>query len=677
MDIGGTFTDIVTYDEKTKQYRATKASTTPGELSRGVISGMGTLIEDLSAIDFIVHGTTQGLNAFLERRGVDVLLLATAGVEDSYHIARGPRYELYNAQYRKPRPLIERKDVVGIRGRLQYDGSELTPLDEDAVRAAAVRARENGYGAVAVGFLFSYKNPAHELRAREILLEELGEDFTVALSHESAKEWREYERTSSAVVEAYTGPVVRNYLLDLEEQLGDRGVDVPLHIMQSSGGVLTARSARARPLQTLLSGPVGGAIGCEKLTETLSTNNLIGVDMGGTSFDVSLVIDGVPDVSTEATLEGQPMLMSVVNIHTIGAGGGSVAWIEAGGLRVGPRSAGASPGPACYGRGGVEPTVTDANLVLGRVDADTFAGGQIRLDRTAAETALATVGDRLGLSVIDIAEGICDVANSQMAQAIRTITIARGIEPRDFALVAFGGAGAMHAAFLARELGIAETVVPRFPGAFSAWGMLQSNVRKDFTEPYFFLDEDLDLADMSRTLREMEESAVESLAHEGIPADRRIAEHSVDVRYQLQEFFLTVPLASADEPLEEGFMDTLARRFSAQYEERYGHANYGAPIEVVTLRTRVIGELDSTDTRRIAEATSAEFPHEIRQVIFDREPRDTIIVERESLGAGHTLSGPAIILEATATTVVPPGFTVAVDPHGALIIRNLDIEGES
>ena len=676
MDIGGTFTDIVTYDESRKTFRATKASTTPGELSRGVIEGLGSLVDDLSEIDFVVHGTTQGLNAFLERRGVDVLLLATDGVEDSYHIARGPRLELYNAQYRKPKPLIERKDVVGIPGRLQYDGGELTPLDESAVRTAAQRAKDGGYGAIAVAFLFSYKNPEHELRAREILREELGEDFAISLSHESAKEWREYERTSSAVVEAYTGPVVRNYLLDLEEQLADRGVDVPLHIMQSSGGVLTAKSARERPLQTLLSGPVGGAIGCEKLTENLSTNNLIGVDMGGTSFDVSLVIDGVPDVSTEATLEGQPMLMSVVNIHTIGAGGGSVAWIEAGGLRVGPRSAGATPGPACYGRGGVEPTVTDANLVLGRVDADTFAGGQMRLDLEASERALASVGERLGLGVIDIAEGICDVANTQMAQAIRTITVSRGIEPRDFALVAFGGAGPMHAVFLAKELGIAETVVPRFPGAFSAWGMLQGNVRKDFTEPYYFLDEDLDTADMSRTLRGMEEDAVESLEHEGIPSERRLAEHSVDVRYRLQEFFLTVPLTSADEPLDPDFKDRLARRFAKQYEERYGHSNYGAPIEVVTLRTRVTGELDNSDARAVEAAGSSEFPHEIRQVVFDREPRDTVIVDREQLSAGHSFAGPAIVLEATATTVVPPNFTVTVDPYGALIIRNLEIEGE-
>ncbi|MFF8892796.1 hydantoinase/oxoprolinase family protein [Brevibacterium casei] len=675
MDIGGTFTDIVTYDNHARRYRATKSSTTPGELSRGVISGLESVIDDLSDIDFTVHGTTQGLNAFLERRGVGVLLLATDGVEDSYHIARGPRLELYNAQYRKPEPLIERKDVIGIPGRLAYDGSELEPLDDDAVRAAARRVREGGYGAVAVAYLFSYKNPDHERRTREILREELGADFTVALSHESAKEWREYERTSSAVVEAYTGPVVRDYLRNLEDELAGRGVDAPLHIMQSSGGILTAASAREHPLQTLFSGPVGGAIGGAKLAESLESRNLIGVDMGGTSFDVSLVIDGVPDVSTEAVLEGQPMLMSVVNIHTIGAGGGSVAWIEAGGLRVGPRSAGASPGPACYGRGGVEPTVTDANLVLGRVSAEGFAAGHMDLDLGAARTALATIGEPLGLGLIDIAEGICDVANTQMAQAIRTITISRGIEPRDFTLVAFGGAGPMHAVFLARELGIRETVVPRFPGAFSAWGMLQGDVRKDFTQPYFHLDEDIDRNDMAQTLGRIETEALASLAEEGVPEDKRFAHHSVDVRYQLQEFFLTVPLDSAAEPLEADFADRLAQRFADQYEARYGHANLGAPIEIVTLRTRVTGVLESAEERRSEHTEDTGFPSRRQSVVFDREARDTMVVDRKDLRAGHAFDGPAIVLEDTATTVVPPGFSVRVDAQGALIIRNLEVEG--
>jgi N-methylhydantoinase A len=672
MDIGGTFTDIVTFDKTTTKDSAAKASTTPENLSQGVLEGLESLVDDLSDIDFIVHGTTQGLNAFLERRGVSVLLLATSGLEDVYHIARGPRLELYNAQYRKPKPLLDRKDVVGIAGRLEYSGLELEALDEEGVRNAAIRAKTEGYGAIAVAYLFSYKNATHELRTREIILEVLGEDFTVSLSHEAAKEWREYERTSSAVVEAYTGPVVRNYLLDLEQQLDRRGVEVPLHIMQSSGGVLTAKSARQRPLQTLLSGPVGGAIGGARLTDMLENRNLIGIDMGGTSFDVSLVIDGKPDVSTEAVLEGLPLLMSVVNIHTIGAGGGSVAWLEAGGLRVGPRSAGATPGPACYGRGGVEPTVTDANFVLGRVDAETFAGGLVKLDQPAAEAALMTVGQELGLNTIEIAEGICDVANSQMAQAIRTITISRGIEPRDFSLVAFGGAGPMHAVFLAKELGIKETIIPRFPGAFSAWGMLQGDIRKDFSEPYFFLDADLDRVDLCRVLRQMHVDALESLVSEGIPEEDRKVAHSIDVRYQSQEFFLTVPLLSIDEVLREDFLDVLATRFSTLYQERYEHSNLGAPIEIVTLRTRVIGELEATESTTIGEATDTNFPHEVRGVIFERKELPTLIIDRDVLLFRHSFQGPAIVLEATATTVVPPGFEVTVDKYGALIIHNLN-----
>lgn len=676
MDIGGTFTDIVRFDEETGEFSATKASTTPGQLSTGVLSGLESIVGDLTDIDFLVHGTTQGLNAFLERRGVRVLLLATQGVEDVYHIARGPRTRLYDAQYHKPEPLVERKDVVGIAGRFQYDGTELQPLDEAAVRRAAERAKAEGYGAVAVAYLFSYRNAAHELRTREIIREVLGADFTVALSHEAAKEWREYERTSSAVIEAYTGPVVRNYLVDLEEKLSDRGVEAPLHIMQSSGGVLTANSARERPLQTLLSGPVGGAIGGEALAKIVGNKNLIGVDMGGTSFDVSLVVDGVPDVSTEASLEGLPMLMSIVNIHTIGAGGGSVAWVEAGGLRVGPRSAGAQPGPACYGRGGTEPTVTDANFVLGRVDAKNFAGGQMHLDRDAAHAALESVGGELGLSIVEMAEGICNVANSQMAQAIRTITISRGIEPRDFSLVAFGGAGPMHAVFLAKELGIRETVVPRFPGAFSAWGMLQGDIRRDFTEPYYFLDEDVDATDMSRVLREVESTALHSLESEGVPADDRHAEHAVDVRYVGQEYFLTIPLESADEPVREGFLTSLGERFAQAYEARYGHSTLGAPLEIVTLRTRVVGRLKGASTYYIGEAESPTFAHETRQVIFDGQQLDTLVTERDELLAGHTFAGPAIVIEATATTVVPPGFEVSVDAHGSLIITNLDIESE-
>lgn len=669
MDIGGTFTDVVTYDEQTGAFSAGKASTTPGNLSEGVLTGLGSVVDSPADIGFLVHGTTQGLNAFLERRGVPVLLLATDGVQDSYHIARGPRTRLYDLHYRKPEPLVPRRDVVGIGGRMTSDGTELSSLDEQAVRAAAHTAAAGGHGAIAVAFLFSYANPSHELRAREILLEELGEDFTVSLSHEAAKEWREYERTSSAVVEAYTGPIVRRYLLDLEQRLTDQGLHVPLHVMQSSGGILTAESARRRPLQTLLSGPVGGAIACAELSAVSGRPNLIGIDMGGTSFDVSLIVDGEPDVTAEAHLEGLPMLMSVVNIHTVGAGGGSVAWAEAGGLRVGPRSAGARPGPACYGRGGTEPTVTDANLVLGRIDPEGFAGGQLTLDVDAARTAVAGLGSAFGLSDVAMAEGICDVANSKMAQAIRTITVSRGIEPRDSSMVAFGGAGPMHAVFLAAELGITETIVPRFPGAFSAWGMLQTRIRKDLTEPYFRPEADLDAADMAAHLRRMEDDAAATLAGEGVQPEHRTVAHAVDIRYAEQEYTLTVPLESADESSGEQFLAVVAERFAKMHESRYGHANLGAPIELVTLRTTGWGDLGKPAPQAWPMASSPDFAHAVRPVVFAGEQHDTVIVHRDVLFSGHRLSGPAVIVEATATTVVPPGYDITVDAIGSLIVR--------
>jgi N-methylhydantoinase A len=669
MDIGGTFTDVVTYDDDSGVFAASKASTTPDDLSEGVMAGLESVVASPGDIGFLVHGTTQGLNAFLERRGVPVLLLGTAGAEDTYHIARGPRTRLYDLHYRKPTPLVPRRDVVGIGGRIAADGTELVPLDEPAVRAAAATAAERGMGAIAIAFLFSFKNPAHELRAREIVLEELGEDFTVSVSHEAAKEWREYERTSSAVIEGYTGPIVRRYLTDLEVRLRAGGLTVPLHVMQSSGGILTADSARRRPLQTLLSGPVGGAIACAELSQVAGRPNLIGVDMGGTSFDVSLIVDGEPDVSAEARLEGLPMLMSVVNIHTVGAGGGSVAWTEAGGLRVGPRSAGARPGPACYGRGGDEPTVTDANLVLGRIDPAGFAGGQMTLDTGRAVAAVEALAGTFGLDVTAMAEGICDVANSKMAQAIRTITVSRGIEPRDSSLVAFGGAGPMHAVFLAQELGITETIVPRMPGAFSAWGMLQTRIRKDFTEPYFHLDADLDGQDMAAVLRGLEEHGLATLADEGVQARHRSATHAVDIRYAAQEYTLTIPLTDAAEPAAPDFLTVIAERFAEMHKSRYGHANLGAPIEFVTLRTTAFGDLGRPEPQKWPPARSPDFPHEVRPVVFGGAERDTVVVRRDDLFAGHRFGGPAVIVEDTATTVVPPGFEISVDDIGALIIR--------
>ncbi|MCK2216348.1 hydantoinase/oxoprolinase family protein [Actinomadura sp. ATCC 31491] len=672
MDIGGTFTDVVCYDERTGAVTASKAPTTPEDLTEGVFAALGRVVEDPGAISFFVHGTTQGLNALLERKGGRVLLLAGAGAGDVYRIARGNRDRMFDLRYRKPAPLVPPGDVMEAGGRLDHRGRELVPLEEEAVRRAARRAREEGFDAVAVCLLFSYADPVHELRAGEILRAELGEDVLVVLSHEVAREWREYERTSSAVLEAYTGPVVRRYLARIGRRFAERGLTVPVHVMQSSGGLVNAAHAMRRPLQTLLSGPVGGTMGGVAAARLLSRaggpsrDNVICVDMGGTSFDVSLVVGGRPDVSAEARIEGHPVLMPVVNLHTIGAGGGSIAYAEAGALRVGPESAGAVPGPACYGRGGARATVTDANVVLGRVDPAWFAGGLMTLDMAAAHRAIGALAAELGMDPLRLAEGVCDVANAKMAQAIRTLTVDHGIEPREFALVAFGGAGAMHAAFIARELGIPEVVVPRFPGAFSAWGMLEADVRRDLTQPYFRPQDTLDGADMSGNLVMLEREALAALAAQGVPEERRRVEHAADLRYEGQDYTLTVPLRDAAEPAEPGFLTALAARYADAHTARYGHATPEAPVEVVMLRSTGLGSFP----RAAAPAPPPE-PEQaapvVRDVIFDGVAHPTPVLRRSSLDGA--LAGPAVIVEETATTVVPPGCLATVGAGGFLIVK--------
>jgi N-methylhydantoinase A len=668
MDIGGTFTDLVAFDERDGSYVTRKVSTTPADLTEGVLEGLDQLLDSADDISFIVHGTTQGLNAFLQRRGERVLLLATRGARDVYHIARGARHELYDLHYRKPQPLVRRRDTIAITGRLDYRGEEVERLSEAEIRAAAGQARDEGITAFAVAFLFSYLNPVHELEAERIILEEFPE-ASVSLSHRAAREWREYERTSSTVLNAYIAPVVERYLDRLQRSMTERGLTVPLHVMQSSGGILTAQTAREQPIQTLLSGPAGGAMGGAAVAEILGRPNLLCVDMGGTSFDMSLIVDGQPDTVQETELEGLPLLMPIVKIHTIGAGGGSLAYLEAGGLRVGPESAGAQPGPACYGRGGTQPTVTDANLVLGRIDPAFFLGGAMQLDVEAAHAAVASLAAKLGMEPLELAEGILDVVNAKMAQAIRTITVEQGIAPADFAIVAFGGAGAMHAAFLAEELDIPEVIVPVFPGSFSAWGMLRTKLRHDFTTPYYKAATEADRAEMKRLLDELADEGRRALRSEGVAEDKVEVTSLVDMRYVAQEFSLPVPLDSSelDDP---NFAAIVAERFHQAYDARYGHANPSAPVEFVSVRATTYGDLGRAEAKRLNGAQPDSHDASSRKVIFARAEHEAAVAVRDSLAPGASLAGPAIVEEPTATTVVPPGWVATVDEHGFLVLRN-------
>jgi N-methylhydantoinase A len=665
VDIGGTFTDVITTDTESGQVTVGKTSTTPHDLTEGILNGLDSVVPSFDEISFLVHGTTQGLNAFLQRRGERVMLLATEGSGDVYHIARGNRDSLYDIHYRKPVPLVPKRDIFEIPGRLNYRGEERTPLDVAVLKKVAKKAKEENFGAIAISFLFSYVNPEHELSAAQILADELGDDFPIRLSHQVAREWREYERTSSTVLDAYIAPGVRRYLSHLKKNLNERQVSAALHVMQSNGGIMTDEVASRQCLQTLLSGPVGGTVGGASLAQEMGMQNLICVDMGGTSFDVSLIVEGEPDIDVEASLEGLPILAAVTKIHTIGAGGGSVAYIEGGGLRVGPRSAGAQPGPACYGRGGLEPTVTDSDLVLGRVDPSWFAGGTVDLDLGMAEMAVKGVADQLGLSVRELAEGISSIIDSKMAQAIRTITVEKGLEPRDYTVLAYGGAGPVHAAFVADELGISTVIVPRYPGAFSAWGMLQTDLRQDLSDALFARLDNFEPEALIERYEAMAKSGRDGVSEQGTGAGAIAVRRGIDLRYEGQEYTLTIPIPDELEADDPKFAELMGELFHEAYRRRFGHSNEGAPIEIVTLRSTAVGTIERRPLVReeIHPKQAIGIAH---SMVFNGQEIEAVSVQRGALNPGTWLVGPALVLEETATTVVPPGWRLDVDGLGCL-----------
>jgi N-methylhydantoinase A len=590
----------------------------------------------------------------------------TAGLRDAYSIARHDRKELYTLQYRKPERLVPRRDVHEVGERLRWDGSVETALDEASLRPVIDAVKGEGIEAVAVCLIHAYVNPVHELQAREVLLRECP-GLSVTLSHEIAREWREYERASTAVLNAYVAPRVEGYLRDLEEELAARDVEPRLHVMQSNGGITTAAKARQQPVQTLLSGPVGGTIGGAALAKVTGRPNLLCIDMGGTSFDLSLIVDGMPTVSTETELEGLPILMPLVDIHTIGAGGGSLGWLEAGGLRVGPQSAGADPGPACYGRGGTEPTVTDANLQLGRLDPEFFLGGRMSLDVEAAARALDSIGSQLGLETAAFAEGMLAIVNANMADAMRTITVKQGIDPRDYSLVAFGGAGPMHAVWLAQELEIGEVIVPWSPGTFSAWGMLQTDIRHDVVQSFYQPVAALDgPAAVAAVYADLQTEGAELLAAEGTGDAERYFARSADMRYVGQEYTVTVPIAAEIDLAE------IDAAFHDQHRVRYGHSTPGAPVEFVNLRLAAFGRIGGGAAPFTPPAGDEPALIGQRRVVFDGEEHTTEVVRRDRLRPGDTHDGPVVIEEDGSTTVVPPGYTLRVDDHGNLLITGRD-----
>jgi N-methylhydantoinase A len=666
-DIGGTFTDLVFQDADTGHCAVAKILTTPQNPALAVIDGLIAHLPADSNIEFFIHGTTVGLNAVLTRRGAKVALLTTENYRDIYTIQGNDRREIFSIHWRKPKPLVTIPDTFTARERINAKGDIEVPLDRRDLDALIEAVKERGYEAVAICFLFAFRNGAHEREAAAYLSDRLP-GISITLSHQVSPEWREYARTSTAAMDAYVSPVVRRYLNTLIERLSDQlPIEVGIHVMESNGGAMSAAAAARTPLQTLLSGPVGGAIGARALAETTGRANLICIDMGGTSFDASLIVDGLPSASNEAELEGLPIQMSIVDIHVIGAGGGSIAWEEAEAVRVGPKSAGSVPGPACYGRGGVEPTVSDANLVLGRLDSANFAGGAMALDRDRAAVAVRTIGDKFGLSTEAMAQGILDIINAKMADAIRTITIRRGIDPRDFSLLAYGGAGPAQAAALADQLDINEVIIPVLPGAFSAWGMLHTDIRHDFKTTFYGIWDQVSPLTLASEFERLEDEGRAFLINEGVAAPAISFERYCDFRYQGQEYVLTIPIPGAAVD-----MVGARRSFDEAYERQYGHSSPEGRVEVANLRVAAIGRLQRPPTPD--PAIVAPQPPRTREVYFGGRRTETVIIQRDQIAPGNVVSGPAIIEEPTATTLLPPNWQLRLTAGGHLSLTRKTVE---
>lgn len=669
VDIGGTFVDAIAYDEGTGELRLHKAPTTPDAPARGVLDAVGGLAGRLDDVEAFVHGTTLGLNAILQRRGADVGIITNAGFRDLLEIARAnvPGQHMYDFAYAPPPPLVPRRHRTGVPGRIDAQGAEVEPLDEDAVREAGrILVEEHGLRSLAVCFLHSYAEPAHERRAAQIL-RDAHPDVSISVSTDISREYREYERTSTATLDAYIRPVLSDYIGALEGRLGDAGLARPLHIMRSGGGAMTAELARRAPLMTVLSGPAGGVVGASFLARELGRDKLISFDVGGTSVDCCVIEDGSPGEVHEAAIDGFPLLIPIFDIRTVGAGGGSIAWMDHGLLKVGPQSAGAVPGPVAYGAGGTEPTVTDAALVLGYLDPAAFLGGDMSIDADAARAAVADrLARPLGVGVTEAAASVLRVLLARTVGALREITVERALDPREFALLAFGGAGPLLGPMLAREMGITETVVPQVPAAFSAFGMLMSDLEYEFATTVLKPLSDATLAELEPAFADLENQGEEVLSLQGVKPEDRTLVRRLDVRYHGQEHTLAIDLRPGDDAA------AILDRFHELHRARYGHAMPDGG-QILTLRVRAVGVLPKPGLRRLSGSGSGTPDPAGSRPAFDVATGETVpfpVYERQALAPGHAVPGPAIVEEGTSTTVIFSDQRLTVDVHGHLLVSS-------
>jgi N-methylhydantoinase A len=678
VDVGGTFTDVALWDAASGRVTALKLPSVPADPAEGILAGIRAILERdgvaPDALAFVAHGTTVATNALLEGKGARTALVTTHGFRDLLEIARQKRPDLYDLQADTPPPLVPRDQRWEVRERLLADGTVLQKLRREDLAAMldALTAADERVEAIAVCFLYSFLDPTHERQAAEVI-HERAPGIHVSLSSDVSPEFREYERLSTTVLNAYLGPLISRYVRRFDEDVRRLGVPVAPYINQSNGGVISTAAAAERPVRTLLSGPSAGVSGAAWVARVAGIDALITFDMGGTSTDVARVEGGRPVIVGERAIGGYPVRIPALEIESVGAGGGSIAWVDSGGaLKVGPESAGAAPGPACYGRGGRRPTVTDANVALGRLSSTHLLDGGMPLSPDLAREALEGLGKQLGLSAIDAARGVLAVVNANMLSAIRIVSVRKGYDPRDYTMVAFGGAGPLHAGALARDLGVRRVLVPPAPGILCALGLLVEPLRLDLVRTRLGLLDALPLAEIVDLFAGLEAEATAGLDREAVPPARRRLARAFDMRYLGQNFELTV---DAPDAMWMDGVEALKRAFIAEHARVYGYAAEDEPIQIVNVRLTALGEPDPLTPPTLKPAGRPE-PDEARvgerPVYFD-EAGDfvvTPIYRRERLLAGHLLNGPAVVEQMDSTTVVLPGQHALVDAHANLIVES-------
>lgn len=680
-DIGGTFTDMVLIDNGGKLH-VEKTPSTPGDFKQGVLNGvtktLGGFNEtgggknlNLRDVEYFVHGATVVLNALIERKLPTTALVTTAGFRDVLEIMRTNNPYMYDMSYVKPGPLIPRRRRFEIIERMQADGSVLTELDENSVRATAAKLRDSGSRAVAVCLIHAYANATHEKRVRDIILEECP-DITICISSEVAGEVREFERSSTTAINASTIPIITSYLDQLSSDLRDMGLRRDLYVMQSNGGVITSTVARNLPVRTVLSGPSGGVVGGAYLANEINLENVVTLDMGGTSTDIGLIADGKAVTVDESEVDRWPILAPMIEILAIGAGGGSIGWIDSGGgLRVGPQSAGALPGPVCYSRGGTKPTVSDAAVVLNRLNPDYFLGGEMDIDIDGANRVIKEqLADKLDMSREEAAQGVITVVTANMAKAMRQILVARGLDPRQFTLMAFGGAGGMVVGDLLRASDVKHAIVPNNPGALCAIGMLVTDFRYDASGTMVRTLSTADADEAAQLFEKLEKEAVAKLSKEGLSGDSIETQRFIDVRYIGQEYYLKIPVGK--EKLDTG---SLEQAFNREHEKVYGYATPQFSCEFVNLRVTALGKVERPNFPTYEPRNATEGicrPDEVKPVYSDGAYRDTPVYRIDSIRPGDIFEGPAVVEDPRSTIVILGGQRASVDKFKNILIEELE-----